>query len=451
MRKCSIKMKVTLWYTGILSVILGIVLAGVFIFTNVTGLSVTEEEVQGAVTGFVGNIRFQDNTFYMDADTEFYDDGIMFCVYDQDGHLLYGSMPVDFPRQTALQSHNARVVENGQKQWMIYDAAYSYGNEKVLWVRGITSIHNMETFLLMARRALLILFPGIVLLIGVVGYFMTKRALRPVDDICERADHISGGDDLSQRLPLPKVQDEMYHLTERFNEMFERLQKSFEKEKQFASDASHELRTPVAVLISQCEYLLEHGELSQDQKEEVQVMLRQAKKMSALVSQMLMIAREEKMADPEQFEDVDFGMLAEIVSEEMESQADKRGISIHVDIQEDQIVRGDQTLLMRMMMNLIQNAVLYGKEGGNIWVRVFERDGKVNGEVEDDGIGIGQEHLDKIWNRFYREDKSRGKEEGTGLGLSMVKWIVKVHEGQIQVKSQKGKGSVFFFCFPEKR
>ncbi|WP_274955015.1 sensor histidine kinase [Anaerostipes butyraticus] len=451
MRKCSIKMKVTLWYTGILSVILGIVLAGIFIFTNVTGLSVTEEEVQGAVTGFVGNIRFQDSTFYMDGDTEFYNDGIMFCVYDQDGQLLYGSMPVDFPSRTALQSHNARIIENGQKQWMIYDAAYSYGNGKALWVRGITSIHNMEVFLLMARRALLILFPGIVLLIGAVGYFMTKRALRPVDDICERADHISGGDDLSQRLPLPKVRDEMYHLTERFNEMFERLQKSFEKEKQFASDASHELRTPVAVLISQCEYLLEHGELGQEQKEEVQVILRQAKKMSALVSQMLMIAREEKMADPEQFEDVDFGMLAEIVSEEMESQAAGRGISIHVDVQEQQIVRGDQTLLMRMMMNLIQNAVLYGKKGGNVWVRVFEKNGMVNGEVEDDGIGIRKENLDKIWNRFYREDKSRGEEEGTGLGLSMVKWIVKVHGGRIRVRSQKGKGSVFSFSFPENR
>ena len=143
MRKRSIKMKVTLWYTGILSVILGIVLAGIIIFTNMTGLSVTEEEVQGAVTGFLGNIRFQDDTFYLDADTEFYNDGIMFCVYDQDGNLLYGSMPVEFPRQTTLQSHNARVIENNEKQWMIYDEAYSYGNEKAVWIRGITSIHSM--------------------------------------------------------------------------------------------------------------------------------------------------------------------------------------------------------------------------------------------------------------------------------------------------------------------
>ena len=288
-------------------------------------------------------------------------------------------------------------------------------------------------------------------MIGLVGYFMTKRALKPVDDICERADKISGGDDLTQRLPLPKVQDEMYHLTVKFNEMFERLQKSFEKEKQFASDASHELRTPVAVLMSQCEYLLEHGELTEDQRQEAEVIMRQAKKMSSLVSQMLMIAREERMADPSQFEDVDMGMLAEIVAEELEFAAAKKEISIHVDVQEEQFIRGDQTLLMRFLMNLIQNAILYGKKGGNIWIQIVGRDEKIQGEVRDDGIGIGKEHLDKIWDRFYRADPSRSKEEGTGLGLPMVRWIAKVHNGEIHVESRLGIGSRFFFWFPKKR
>ena len=259
MRKCSIKMKVTLWYTGILSVILILITASVIVYTNMTGLLATEEEVQGAVTGFVGNIRFKDDTYYLDGDIEFYNDGVMFCVYDENGNLLYGSLPVDFPAQTTLQSNTARIVENHDKEWMVYDGIYPYGQGKALWVRGLTSIHSVESFLSTIRKILLIISPGLVLLIGLVGYFMTKRALKPVDDICERADKISGGDDLTQRLPLPKVQDEMYHLTVKFNEMFERLQKSFEKEKQFASDASHELRTPVAVLMSQCEYLLEHG------------------------------------------------------------------------------------------------------------------------------------------------------------------------------------------------
>ena len=302
----------------------------------------------------------------------------------------------------------------------------------------------------MAKRALMILFPGVVVLIGVVGYFMTKRALEPVDDICERADQISSGDDLSQRLPLPKEQDEMYHLTERFNEMFERLQKSFEKEKQFASDASHELRTPVSVVISQCEYLLEHGNLDPEQEKEINVILKQAEKMSVLVSQMLMIAREERMADPSQFEDVDLGMLAEIVTEEMEGQAQEKKITLHVDVRGEQMVRGDQTMLMRLMMNLIRNGILYGKKGGNVWIRIYGENGAVIGEVEDDGIGIAREHLDKIWNRFYRVDQSRGEEEGTGLGLSMVKWIVKIHKGEIGVKSIPGRGSRFYFRLPAK-
>ena len=166
---------------------------------------------------------------------------------------------------------------------------------------------------------------------------------------------------------------------------------------------------------------------------------------------MLMIAREERMADPSQFEDVDMGMLAEIVAEELEFAAAKKEISIHVDVREECFVRGDQTLFMRFLMNLIQNAIVYGRKGGNVWIRITEEGEKIQGEVRDDGIGIGEEHLDKIWDRFYRADPSRGKEEGTGLGLSMVKWIAKVHNGEIHVESSLGKGSRFFFWFPKKR
>ena len=102
-------------------------------------------------------------------------------------------------------------------------------------------------------------------------------------------------------------------------------------------------------------------------------------------------------------------------------------------------------------MNLIQNAIVYGRKGGNVWIRITEEGEKIQGEVRDDGIGIGEEHLDKIWDRFYRADPRRGKEEGTGLGLSMVKWIAKVHNGEIHVESSLGKGSRFFFWFPKKR
>lgn len=450
MKRHSIKVKITLWYTGIVAVILGTVLAAVLIFVNKIGLSATEEEVQGAVTGFVGNITFKDGTYYMDGDTEFYNDGVMFCVYDERGRLLYGSMPIDFPKKTKLQSHKPRVVKRAQREWMIYDGVYSYGNGKALWIRGITSVHNIEAYMNLAIRAVIFIFPGLILLIGWIGCVMIQRALKPVDDICRRADEISSGDDLSKRLSVPNVKDEIYYLIERFNEMFERLQQSFETEKQFTADASHELRTPVAVMISQCEYLLEKGNLKEEQKEEVEILMKQSRRISQLISQLLMIAREEKMVDREKFEDIDFGLLTEVVVEELEIEAKKKGIRIYTEIGNGAIIRGDQTLLMRMMMNLISNAVFYGKRNGYVKIKIFETQNHIKGQVEDNGIGIGPEHIDKIWNRFYRVDKSRiSKNNGTGLGLAMVKWIVKVHNGEINVDSMEGKGTTFFFCFPK--
>ena len=144
-----------------------------------------------------------------------------------------------------------------------------------------------------------------------------------MDLICDEVENISNGKDLSKRLSLPKAKDELYELSKKFNEMFERLEFSFEKERQFTSDVSHELRTPVAVIISQCEYLLGNENLSAEDKEEIAVILRQAKRMSKLTNEMLMIARNEQ---------------------------------------------GDQTLILRMMMNLITNAINYGKTNGHIHV-----------------------------------------------------------------------------------
>lgn len=451
MKKYSIKIKVTLWYTGIVAMILGIIFVAMIAFVNKVGMSSTEEEIQGAVTGFAGNISFRDNTFYLDSDVEFYNDGVMFCVYDKSGHLLYGSQPVDFPSNTRLESHKTRVVKVNGKEWMTYDAAYSYGKNDAIWVRGITSIHSIEQVIRTGAKAMMILLPALIVLIGFVGYFMIRRALGPVDKICEQVQKISNGNDLSRRLPVPRAEDELYHLTQKFNEMFERLQKSFEDEKQFTADVSHELRTPIAVLISQCEYLLDDPMLTAEEQSEVQILLEQSRRMSRLVSQLLMIAREEQSVSTEDFEEIDMGMLAEIVAEELEGEARKKQIVIHREIEEDQIICGDQTLLMRMLMNLIQNAVAYGKEGGSIWIRITGGRGQVMGQIRDNGIGISKEHLDKIWNRFYRVDKSRSRKNGgTGLGLSMVKWIVKVHGGEISVESREGEGTTFTFWFPKK-
>jgi len=422
MKQLTIKKKITLWYTGIIAVVLGTILVLVLLFVDKVGISATEEEIIAAVTGFSSNINFQDGSFYLDGDTEFYDDGIMFCIYDRNGRLLYGTIPTQFPEETILKSNTPRMITGSNRKWMIYDSVYTYGDDEEMWVRGITSVHSIELFMQTSEKMLLIVFPLLIILIGAIGYFMIKRALRQVDLICDEVENISNGKDLSKRLSLPKAKDELYELSEKFNGMFERLELSFEKERQFTSDVSHELRTPVAVIISQCEYLLENENLSAEDKEEIAVILRQAKRMSKLTSEMLMIARNEQ--DEQHLMDLQK--------------------------QDDLFMNGDQTLILRMMMNLITNAINYGKTNGHIHVILKVENDQIVGEVKDDGIGISEEHLDRIWERFYRIDKSRSRENGgTGLGLSMVRWIVNLHNGTIHVESIEGIGTSFIFRFPK--
>ena len=427
MKQMTIKKKVTLWYTGIIALILGMVLVFMFYFVDKVGISATEEEVSTAVTGFSANFQFQDETYYLSEDTQFYQDGVMFCVYDDNGKLLYGTMPEKFPKQTILKSHTPRVITSGSSKWMVYDSVHTYGKNKAIWIRGITSIHAIEVFMTTSQKMMIVLYPVFILLIAMTGYFMLKRALKQVDLICDQVENISYGKDLTKRLPLPKVRDELYELSHKFNKMFERLEESFEKEQQFTADVSHELRTPVTVIISQCEYLIEDPVLEEEEKEEIMIILRQARRMSKLINEMLMIARGE-----------------------MSEQAEKKKIQISVFSDRDVKMMGNHTLLLRMMMNLVQNAISYGKEHGHIDILWKEQGDMIIGEVKDDGIGIDQEDIPKIWDRFYRVDKSRSRENGgTGLGLSMVHFIVAVHGGQIHVESKNGEGTSFIFQFPK--
>lgn len=385
MKQLTIKKKITLWYTGIIAVVLGTILVLVLLFVDKVGISATEEEISAAVTGFSSNINFQDDSFYLDGDTEFYDDGIMFCIYDKNGRLLYGTIPTQFPEETILKSNTPRMITGSNRKWMIYDSVYTYGDDEEMWVRGITSVHSIELFMQTSEKMLLIVFPLLIILIGAIGYFMIKRALRQVDLICDEVENISNGKDLSKRLSLPKAKDELYELSEKFNGMFERLEFSFEKERQFTSDVSHELRTPVAVIISQCEYLLENENLSAEDKEEIAVILRQAKRMSKLTSEMLMIARNEQ-DEQHLMEKLDFGLLSELVIEELQTKAQEKNIEITLQKQDDLFMNGDQTLILRMMMNLITNAINYGKINGHIHVILKVENDQIVGEVKDEII-----------------------------------------------------------------
>ena len=166
--------------------------------------------------------------------------------------------------------------------------------------------------------------------------------------------------------------------------------------------------------------------------------------MSALIAQLLMLARTAGGSQKLHWEQVDLSELAELVAEQMEETADARHISVETSVQPGLVVQGDETLLMRLLINLLENGIKYGREGGWLRLTLTGDEDTVTGVVEDNGIGIAPEHLDKIWNRFWQADPARST-QGAGLGLSMVKWIAEAHGGSVCVRSEPGRGTAFTF------
>ena len=229
--------------------------------------------------------------------------------------------------------------------------------------------------------------------------------------------------------------------------MFERLSRSFEKEKQFTSDVSHELRTPLSVIKAQCEFALSDSASEEDREEALSAIQRQTDRMAKMTDQLLMLTRADKGNLKLEKKPVDLGRLVKNICEDLMPAAEAAGLSLKEDIDTHITVEGDSTLLSRLVTNLLTNAIKYNREGGEIRVTF-----KIHGsdcllEVSDTGAGIKKDELPLIWDRFYRAERSRSS-EGSGLGLSMVKSIAELHKGSVYAESKEGIGSSFFVKLP---
>lgn len=175
--------------------------------------------------------------------------------------------------------------------------------------------------------------------------------------------------------------------------------------------------------------------------------------MSNLISQLLILSRADSGRQELHYEPMNISELAEIVADEQREFAAVKNISIETDIQPDLLIRADETMILRLLINLLSNSIAYGKENGRTLLSLKAQEAEILGVVSDNGIGIPEEHLDKIWNRFYQVDPSRSRNQNgsSGLGLSMVRWIVEAHGGTIQVESVLGEGTSFTFRLPQRK
>jgi heavy metal sensor kinase len=291
--------------------------------------------------------------------------------------------------------------------------------------------------------------PIVLAIAGLVGYWLARRALEPVERMAQQAGKIMPGR-LHERLPVGKVDDELGHLARVFNDLLFRLEQSFEQLRRFTSDASHELRTPLTSIRSVGEVGLQKGGTVEEYRDTIGSMLEEVNRLTSLVENLLTIARADAgqiPLRPSEFRAMDLAReacgLLEILIEDKRQQVRFEG--------DDRIsLEADRLLLRQALVNIIHNAVKYSPAGGTIFVRVVrEMDDGVRFEIADGGPGIPPEHAAKIFDRFYRVDKSRSSNaSGAGLGLSIAQWSVQVNDGEIQLKSAPGGGCTFQIRLP---
>ena len=445
MRHLSAKIRITLWFAVMMVIIDALVLT----FISVINVNVVTRDPEAVLVEELNrNVDrlSESDALRLDA-VDYQQRGVYSILYDADGSVMRGAPPAEFTADEPLTDHSVRLVRCGDHAFYVYDVKLVRSDGSV-WLRGV--IENKVTGGVMKAIVAVAwsVLPVLLMLSVIGGYFIARQALKPIKNLTEAANAISDGQDLKARIGMPKGNDEVSQLAASFDNMFDRLEKSFEAEQRFTSDASHELRTPTTVILAECDYAQKNAETIEEYRSAMDVIQRQAEKMSVLVKSLLEITRMDQGTQKVNFEYADLSELMTVVCEEHALVAE-RGIRLETTIQSGVFCEMDVFLITRALQNLLDNAYKFGREDG--WIRAAlsrDAEGAVI-IVADNGIGIAQDQLDQIFKRFYQIEENRGTQTGLGLGLSMVEQIVRLHGGTIEVKSKLGAGTTFTVRLPE--
>lgn len=463
MRKRSIRFKITLWFTAIITVM---VIITYMVILSVSGSVMQNTIRDNLIETVINNVDeveyFNDlkrvendndadryieyNEGYLEIDDDYLEmvNKISTTLYYENGMSIYGDNAiVKGTKDYSFQDGKIQRVSLNNTRYYIYDKKLTQKGLDGLWLRGVVSEEQGAVQLSSITRLSLYILPCLLVLAVFGGCVIAGRTLKPIRDMENVAGNIVRGQDLKKRIELSPGTDELRRLATTFNEMFERLDKSFESEQQFASDVSHELRTPMSVIEAQCEFTLESTRTNEEYVSALHVIKRQSAKMNSIIEKMLSFVRLESNLNYYKKDEIDYSRLVSSICEDMALLREKN-IQLSYEIEENVIVNGNEELLSRLLTNLISNAYRYGKENGRIRVKLNITEQNVTVSVYDNGIGIPTDKREKIFRRFYQVDPSRSG-VGSGLGLAMVQEIARFHGGSVQVESELNKGSTFTF------
>ena len=455
MKSFPIGARLTAWYFGILAVVLSLFSLTAYLAMRNSIYRTVDEELRARIEGVRRLIERTARYGPEDLRRELREHSelagnTLLQVADQQGNWLYRSASTEryqiprpgdgsaVPLTLMLNNVPLRVLTTDIQ---VDDQSY-FTQAAVPLDEFYSALHLFATLLLVS-------VPILLLSAAMGGYWMSRRALAPVDQITETARSISV-QNLSSRLIVPQTRDELQRLSETLNSMLERLEGAFKKIIQFTADASHELRTPVAVMRTRTELSLRKPRSAEEYRAALAQVHSELEKTSELVEKLMLLARADYGVEALQLSTENLGEIVRDVCAQGKMLSEAKEISLREQIPEQPVwVNADAHALRRLFLILIDNAIKYTPVRGRVDVVVSQENGFAIGEVRDTGIGIAVEDLPNVFERFYRADKARSRESGgVGLGLSIGRWIAEAHAGTIEVQSSLGGGSIFKLRLP---
>jgi signal transduction histidine kinase len=309
------------------------------------------------------------------------------------------------------------------------------------------SLDDAEMVIGNLRNILLISIPLILIVLYLIARFFAGRSIQPVRTIIETSSQITK-DNLKTRIPLPQNKDELFVLSENINNLLNRIENAVDREKQFTSDASHELRTPLAVIKGTMEVLIRKPRNQQEYEEKIQFCISEVDRLNHMVDQLLLLARFENQKQNVKQESIYLNALILDNLTRFSDKTESKKLKIIADFTDDYYIQSDNYLVSIIFSNLISNAIKYSHDNGEIVLQLEKTPTEMIFTISDNGIGISEQDLNKIFNSFYRSDVSNHPEiKGTGIGLSIVKRLCDLLKIEIKVKSKLNEGTSFILKF----
>ena len=453
----SIRVKLTLWYICVLAVILGaFAIVSYELFVSVlqdetnTNISEMAQNVEASIKG-EQNDGAKDRSpdlMVKEALDEFRFRDYQFAVFTHDNKLTATTMEKDLPAEVLTvvrkEKFGATSINNEPFHFIEQPFRVKDHNYKLFVFYSLADQIALESRI---RNIFLIASPLLLLFAGFGGYFLARQSLRPIATMSDRAKRISAAN-LHERLPIANKNDEIGNLALVFNALLDRLDVEFERKRRFMADASHELRTPLAIVRGESEVVLSKDtRTTKEYQESLRIINDESKRLTTIVDDLFTLARADSGELKANFREMYLDELLADCVRSVRTLADKRNITIEIEGSET-LIKADESLLRRLFLNLLDNAVKYNVDGGSIEVKVADNEVSIS----NTGAEIPAEKLQSIFDRFFRADKSHSHNDfslmsGAGLGLSIAKTIADLHNANIKISRTNEGENIFSVSF----